>query len=471
MRLLGSIGLALLGAAGLVYFLSAEVDEWKDLERRLRTITLEPTPHIHAEMLTSTTPEPVSTVRASFFGLERMPAERPTAMPFRYEYSSSFLASLHPQLHSMAIRQKDYDFANAAHAPMLDYDGDVGKDSKGRIVPFTLSSVIARTKTSTVFGVNEFPNLVVKYQVNCEWLGKIHPLARDFWFMQALDGTGIVPKTLFLSPPVKFENRTNTKTDFRMMEAKRDACERDPRSSVRYLVMERISGTVYDLISQWRDAPVPFETAVLFGIKLLQALRVMHQKGIVHGDIHAGNVGITQREDGNSYITLIDFGHADLAEYPEARPARVREPWTHVHHSFGIYELDGYESSYRDDVYRAIEIVAILLNGPAYYDFITGLDRDHARLRKFKLHDFIFSNMVPGIDPFAALTTTESNKAEILLCFKRLLQLARNLDKTDKALAHDDIIKELQRAYDFAPAAGQVISGNVSISSIPHPPP
>ena len=99
------------------------------------------------------------------------------------------------------------------------------------------TSQIARSASSTIFDLDQLPGLVIKYQLNCDDLGKIHPLLRDFWFLRRLEGSGIVPRVFFVSPPTKLMYPITKKTLVDMSDAERRICTAHPDSMVRYLVM------------------------------------------------------------------------------------------------------------------------------------------------------------------------------------------------------------------------------------------
>lgn len=43
------------------------------------------------------------------------------------------------------------------------------------------------------------------------------------------------------------------------------------------------------------------------------ALEAVHSCGVIHGDLHAGNVMVCQQQEGPPRVVLIDFEHAELA--------------------------------------------------------------------------------------------------------------------------------------------------------------
>ena len=425
MRFLVLLSAALISGLGLMYLAEPGADNLSAPPPRfIATMADDPS----TTRAPTTTRVPATQDARGVFKLEPMPRVLPEAEDFLYEYSDEYLASLDDRTKTMALQQVATDAKDIAFAPMLELEGDTGRDGQGRILPFTLKRLLAATKLATVFTIKEYPKLVVKYQVQCRDLRGIHPVVLDFVFLQALAETGIVPRALFVSPPVKFSNSTTEKTDFGMSRRSREICAMHPKSSVRFLVMERIAYTLFDLVNRKRPGLPPFDRAISIGLHLLTGLETMHRNGVIHGDIHLGNVGLLER-DGELRISFIDFGYAEFVRDGDARPALIRLPWSVAHHLLSVYELEGFRRSYRDDVYRAVQIIAILLNGPEYYQFLQSLDEDIGRMALYKNQDFIFANIVAGIDPIAALDTSETVKNQITRSLTRILFLARNMHR------------------------------------------
>lgn len=73
------------------------------------------------------------------------------------------------------------------------------------------------------------------------------------------------------------------------------------------IVMERIKGmSLREAIR--RRGPFAPEQVIVVALRLLAALDVMHRRGVVHGDLHPGNVVVTDWDKGD--LKIIDFQHA-----------------------------------------------------------------------------------------------------------------------------------------------------------------
>lgn len=150
---------------------------------------------------------------------------------------------------------------------------------------------------------------------------------------------------------------------------------------VQFLITERAGASISSLMHV-RKFSLP--DAARIGIELIRKLRKLHVSWhFVHGDIHSGNV--VAARDGRG-VKLIDFGHAR-----QARPVReytytgdvVRSQNCHVWYSpWEIRFAEHY--SYRSEIFRAIQLVALLSHGPQFHRDMRAICRD----RKFD--DFVY---------------------------------------------------------------------------------
>jgi len=88
-----------------------------------------------------------------------------------------------------------------------------------------------------------------------------------------------------------------------------------------YLVMELVEGgSLRDLLARRRGVRLPRDAALQYGMGILAALREVHARRVLHGDVTPGNVLLTARGP----VKLCDFGSAVLL-LPDANadPRRV----------------------------------------------------------------------------------------------------------------------------------------------------
>jgi hypothetical protein len=108
------------------------------------------------------------------------------------------------------------------------------------------------------------------------------------------------------------------------------------------------------------------ERAFEIGEALINVLERIHTTGrFVHGDIHMTNVMV---ESGSPVeLSLIDFGRS--FQNIRKQTDRIRASGWSTHPLFSMWEIDGFTSSARDDVARAVELVARLMLPEIYTAF------------------------------------------------------------------------------------------------------
>jgi serine/threonine protein kinase len=133
-------------------------------------------------------------------------------------------------------------------------------------------------------------------------------------------------------------------------------------------------------------------------IWLIDALKIIHSRGIVHGDIHARNVAWRQGSD--SELVLIDFGLSATSQELSLNNPKPYEV-EHLHCLHSQWQLDGWRSSFRDDMYRVLLLGSFLLNGMKFFEYGGDLEIDRDAMIDFKKNGMIFA--IPGsrvvIDP------------------------------------------------------------------------
>ncbi|MFZ1864151.1 MAG: serine/threonine-protein kinase [Polyangiales bacterium] len=127
-----------------------------------------------------------------------------------------------------------------------------------------------------------------------------------------------------------------------------------------YFVMECLHGM--DLIDAMDIAQrMPEERAIRIAIQLCKALGAAHRAGIVHRDLKPENVFLTQREDVDDFVKVLDFGIAKVAN-GHKRITRAGEVLGTPHY-MSPEQCEGEDVDHRTDVYA----LGVLL-----YEMITG---------------------------------------------------------------------------------------------------
>jgi hypothetical protein len=80
-----------------------------------------------------------------------------------------------------------------------------------------------------------------------------------------------------------------------------------------FLVMELLGGqSLHDLIEN--EAPLSQDRACHIALQVADALRVVHEHGVVHRDLKPGNVQLVEHRGDPDFVKVLDFGLAKLAE-------------------------------------------------------------------------------------------------------------------------------------------------------------
>jgi hypothetical protein len=374
-------------------------------------------------------------------------------MASQNDYSESTLSLINPYFAEWLVRHQTESRSHVFSAPQILLSGEIVPiGSQNTIMNLTSPPLASRHESVLFFArsnpFNQSIRAVVKYQTDCiekrSKKSEIHPLLKEFFllsFIHQHSSVQIVPRPFYVSPPAYMGTVKTFKTDFLLPETYRSICA---NSHVRYLVMERGGISMEDLISFVPDYTVPFFDAMNVLKQLFIALREIHKMGIVHGDIHRGNV-VRSLENGEK-ILLIDFGLSrivdprnPLPEFPTRSPhsISVRMHFTH-------WQYEGFTPSFRDDVLGAIALAAYSTGGLAYLQSLNDAearqDKDYF-IRLFTGEDFF---TVPGIGASvvdAQLGYLEEPSRYLIKAHLRDIQLiARSIASVNAIPPHDTLL-------------------------------
>ena len=333
-----------------------------------------------------------------------------SALVSQARYTESTLTRIHPEFASWLLRKREVDKRMLVSSPLL--------TKKGELIPFGHILAIlnlhvppfAHRSESVLFYAESNPfnttiPAVVKYQTDCYERAmkksEIHPLLKEYFFMKLIyvnsPNLQIVPQPFFVSPQARMGTVCTEKTDFIMDDRTRDFCA---SSNIRYLVMESGGISLEDIISFCPNYTLPFLDGMNILKQLFVALKQIHSLGIVHGDIHRGNVVRSLRN--GERVKIIDFGLAKLLRpgevFPEVPVRNGTSIRARMH--FSPWKYAGYVTSFRDDVYGALSAIAISMGGMRY---MRSIDRaEEANNQAF------FISRMNGNDLFTIPTTGES---------------------------------------------------------------
>ena len=270
-----------------------------------------------------------------------------------------------------------------------------------------LGSLIGHSASSSIFtasleyddvnGTTHRRPVVVKHANTCRELMVRGRNARSLLvieaiFMHVLAPLKLAPAPIYLSPPTLLTSMSGLPARLQspfLLEHPRECIARG--AETRFLIEERAGVdlfTYFDYFHTTTDWAGMARRAVTLGIRLVQMLESLHRLGIVHGDIHGGNVLFRAPVGSPDEILpddmdllFVDFEFAIF--YPSSMGAPVRESSHHRDLSpiwLSPWQLLHYRIGRRDDVYRAIDWVADALSMAERYNHLTA-DIDLARLR------------------------------------------------------------------------------------------
>ena len=231
-----------------------------------------------------------------------------------------------------------------------------------------LGPLVGQSRSSKVYSVRgSRGGIAIKYQSNCDDNHKFHPLTREFWFLRRIERLEISPKAYGLSKGVTLNSKgpVPAKVD---TEAMRTCRKSNP--TLRYLIMDKVGPSLHDHVEA--KGPLSVEASINLGIKLISHIAKLNSIGIVHGDIFQRNVCFRSLAQDDANLVLIDFGMANVVGGGDNRLARG---YVSTFPLYTPWEMAGYRSSYRDDLFRVLQLVAYLMNGPAYMDFLVELSK------------------------------------------------------------------------------------------------
>lgn len=266
-----------------------------------------------------------------------------------------------------------------------------GRKKRADVFPegyLMLESVLKATANSNLYVSRVEPfesegstarQVVVKYTSDCSdrLMGMLttHPLVWEYTVQAALNSTGISPEVYYLSPAGQYSfylpNEASSRSTPNFVQKRSRDCER-VQSEVRFLVMQQVGVSVSTYL-QWVKSNniTGFAASVLkVSIKVVRLLKRLHTLGIVHGDIHSGNIAFREIADDmasidldNAELVLIDFAFAKF--FPGNRES---PPWTHVRHPglrpslLSPWQLQHLPAAPKDDIFRLLEMMARALS-------------------------------------------------------------------------------------------------------------
>lgn len=335
------------------------------------------------------------------------------------------------------VHQIQEDYRQNIFTPVLNEESFEEITEIGHITLKT--DYLASTEQSTIHAIEEYPEVVIKYQTDCiqEPNTYIHPILREFWFLQEVESLGISPKPLAVSPPANHPDHSISKCRFRTRSWR--LCH-SKSAVIRYAIMERVGPSLHSHLSGGKR--FSFRLAIECAIQIINLLKTLHLEArVVHGDIHPGNICVAAEHPPR--LLLIDYGSSHhIDDYPDDERIRPDRTWNHA--LFSPWEIAGFRPGPRDDVYKALLVVAFLFNGTAYYEYLRSLENNLEESIHLKLNGNIFlayPHNNPLDDAFGTNPLTKARIAKILL---NILDSVRALHSGRDMPDHDSIIHQFE---------------------------
>ena len=230
-----------------------------------------------------------------------------------------------------------------------------------------------------VYEIIELPNKIIKYYSFCyePSVDKIDAVVVETYFANRV---AIADPSLAV--PVDFYSGSvgNTSPNSKIPNAICNSYDDDDGNEIpvfpriRYLIMPKVGKSLYQYMIDFDIGQgIDFVTAMKLGGQMIDLVDRLHAMNIIHGDAHISNFAFT--DDTNTKLILIDFGRGQLLDPEYQRTVDLSTfcdniDWLHPY--TGKWEMKNCKPSFRDDVYRAVQMVAMSLYGMRHFNTLNG---------------------------------------------------------------------------------------------------
>ena len=265
------------------------------------------------------------------------------------------------------------DSDNDVYTPYLSSNSTWEWTPEGFLMLRTMES---RDATRVIFSIKNHTRKFILYEHDCVLDGSfpstVHPLVSRTAYALAADPLSAQPRVLFISPPTPM--RASPKTFFVMSQDQFQFCFASG-ATVRYAILEPPNGLVpipldrfvYHVYNRSSTTAKAVSRVFRIGESLIKLLKALHERQIVHGNLRPDAVIVFSAPGKRFAIRFIDFTKAGwvnpmtgkmihnrmgirmhLAELVWLSPWEMREAWGRMY-------------SKMDDVFRAVEVIAVLI--------------------------------------------------------------------------------------------------------------
>ena len=137
---------------------------------------------------------------------------------------------------------------------------------------------------------------------------------------------------------------------------------------IRYMIMDEVGPSLVQYMLTRPDGRIDFLEAMRLGKQMIQLLQRLHHLNIIHGDAHWGNFAF-ELDPPLSKLILIDFGRSQFVEEGATEPPRWKG-CDYLHPYTALWEMDSCRVSFRDDVYRTVQMTAMSIYGMIHYQIL-----------------------------------------------------------------------------------------------------
>ena len=249
-----------------------------------------------------------------------------------------------------------------------------------------LTGTIADTESARIFeallvlrGSDHQGHVAVKYANNCRSLltggaARRHPLFVDAVFLGALSLAGVAVQSMYLSAPAPLPPARvpmSSRWESEILDKYYNACVR-AGTTLRFLVMEKAGPSVNEylrsFVNETHSWPALAKRAIELTISTIRLLKKLHDNGIVHGDVHGGNIlfAYPYRDSSevppeDNSLVFVDFEYAVFFRATRRHPIEQPRPAALNPALLSPWQLAGQRMGRRDDLYRALDMLVASL--------------------------------------------------------------------------------------------------------------
>jgi hypothetical protein len=293
------------------------------------------------------------------------------------------------------IQQSALDEMNDRFTPQLERDTRQESTPFGKIA---LGRIIRQSISNVDFEALENPRWMIRYTHDCEtvpFTPSIHPLLKDSFYGNEAHTANVGPRYLFVSPPAPLPWKRPRKLAFFLDNELYYSCF-FAESTVRFAVIERTEMSLKTYIDSELGGRMDFGYAMQMGHTLINVIRALHARNIVHGDFSLERVRVDHLPQADTIrLSLTGFQFSSntnrlgLAVQPIGKS--VSSFWAIKYSPRELRRSPSY--GYHDDVFRVVETIAGITQNMTQYRSMLFERLEHGTLLSWKSEGFVFGEL------------------------------------------------------------------------------